>query len=320
MEPKHIESLLNAEKIGLFDSGLGGLSVLKSFIHNQAALSTKEFIYIGDTKRCPYGDRSRGEIKEFVGQLTDWLVKEGAEAIVMACNTSAALLGPGLERDCPVKVFNLLMPTAQYIKKAGITNVGVIATRSTANSRAFSRAVDSLGTGTRVTELGCPDLVPLVESGLADHARAKAALKPYAERLLEEGAEAIVFGCTHYPFLRNSLIANLEQLTSRKIELIDPARVLMRTVRDASPKTTATKEAKLNIATTGNAREFAEKASLLLGIDSDRIKVRTITLGELELAKPIQLQKPSAVEQMERRLKSLANSVTGDTISPAPIP
>lgn len=314
MEPYQIDSLLGAEKIGLFDSGLGGLSVLSSFIHHHSFLSSKEFIYIGDTKRCPYGDRSKSEIKEFVGQLTDWLIKEGAEAIIMACNTSAALIGDEIEQSCPVKVYNLLNPSAQYIREAGFSNIGVIATRSTARSKAFSREIRRFNPAARVTELGCPDLVPIVESGMAEHPMAKAALKPYVEELLKEGAEAIIFGCTHYPFLRKALLSNLAESTDRRVELIDPARILVQAMKAPRTRLAPSNRGKLNIATTGNAREFAAKSSLLLNIDSKSLNVRSVALGEL--VKP----KPSAVEQMERKLKSLASSVTVETISPAPIP
>lgn len=301
MDSSNIESLLGAEKIGLFDSGLGGLSVLSSFIDSESSLNRKEFIYIGDTKRCPYGNRSYAEIREFVTQLGVWLVKEGADAIVMACNTSAALLAEEIKRTCPVKVVNLLEPTAAYVKEIGFRKVGVIATNTTARSKAFSKAIKGSSARTEVFELGCPDLVPIVESGQFESEAAVDALRPYAKTLLEHNVDSIIFGCTHYPFLREAMAANVRQLApKRNVTLIDPARVLTRQLSLAGGPTDGAP--RLDIATTGDAEDFADKTALLLGIDKSCLNVRNIPLSELTAQ------------------ETGLSPVPVDVISPSPIP
>ncbi len=273
------------DRIGLFDSGVGGLSVLRSFLSRPEAQG-KEFVYIGDTLRCPYGDRPREEISTFVMQLCSWLLQQNIDLLVMSCNTSAAVVKEELLLRSPVPVVDLLMPTAASIDRHGVSKVGVIATAATANQKAFTKAIRQVNPNQEVVEIGCPLLVPVVEAGLAEGQEGRNALIPYLSQLLSEGVEAIVYGCTHYPFLDSSMRAALERLSpDEPIVIIDPAEELMTELFGKQPAVRAVKiveESSHRIVTTGDARNFARIASRCLGYE---IGIPSnITIKELQMA------------------------------------
>ncbi|MBX9692400.1 MAG: glutamate racemase [Cyanobacteria bacterium] len=272
------------DRIGLFDSGVGGLSVLRSFLARPEAQG-KEFVYIGDTLRCPYGDRPRDEISLFVMQLCSWLLQQDIDLLVMSCNTSAALVKEELLARSPVPVVDLLAPTAASIARHGVEKVGVIATAATANQKAFSRSIRQVDSRYEVVEIGCPLLVPVVEAGLAEGPEGRSALIPYVSQLLAEGVEAIVYGCTHYPFLDSSMRAALERLSPEPIVIIDPAEELMNELFGKQPPVRPVKiveESSHRIVTTGDAKNFARIASRCLGYE---IGIPSnITIKELQVA------------------------------------
>ncbi|MBK9142976.1 MAG: glutamate racemase [Candidatus Melainabacteria bacterium] len=272
----NLEHLATARRVGLFDSGLGGLSVLRSLAGVTG--QEREFIYIGDTLRCPYGDRSPEEIVAFVNQLTAWLELEGADAIVMACNTSAAHAASELEKRSSVPVFDLVTPTAAYLAGSGLRKVGVIATASTASSHAFANSVRRLTDRVEILETGCPLLVPVVEAGLCRGKEAVEALRVYVLDLIAAGVEAIVYGCTHYPFLEEALLEVLRTHADRDIRIINPADILATSlgaeVTFGTPDYGGTR-----FMTTGDAETFASIASLCLEANID--DVHNLPLPEL---------------------------------------
>jgi glutamate racemase len=284
----------NIQRIGLFDSGVGGLSVLRSLVSRLEHGSEKEFVYIGDTLRCPYGDRPVKQVNSYVKQLTSWLLQHNIDAIVMACNTSAAAGKNELVEYSPVPVLDLLDPTASFIAQRGIKKVGVIATVGTANKKAFSSTIKSIDPTIAVTEIGCPLLVPVVEGGLADSLEAQAALRPYVQELIENEVEAIVYGCTHYPFLDSALKAVLNE-TAYPALIIDPADCLATTL---SGKSTAALQwqadsfASTKFATTGDAETFAHVASRCLKQNIG--PVASVSMSELAASFVLRkLHKPS---------------------------
>lgn len=281
MDASQLNCLARAHKIGMFDSGLGGLSVLSSFSQAKE-LNHIDYLYIGDSNRCPYGNRPYGQIKEFVDELADWLLREGADAIVMACNTSAALVADELKIKCNVPVVELLSPLANYVAKQNFKRVGIIATHTTAKSKAFSKAILSESDSIEVFELGCPDLVPLVEKGLTDTTLAQDKLHPYIKELVSKDVDAIVFGCTHYPFLARALEKTVKSLTEKHIAQIDPAKVLTDKIAlfsaDLNQTHNKTKARSIELVTTGDANQFRKEAALLLGQSSSNLNVRSVKL------------------------------------------
>ena len=220
--PETYELLRNSSKIGLFDSGVGGLSVLKE-LQGFAASTGKntEFVYVGDTARCPYGNRNAEEIRLFVEEIVLWLNQQKVDAVIMACNTSAALALPYAKLASTVPVIDLIGPTANYV--AGVaTRIGVMATATTVRSRAFARAIAALNPEAEVTEIGCPDLVPIIESGNIDAPGTEQVLLKYVDAMKAAKVEAIILGCTHFPFLRK----HIQHLVQDEITIIDPAESL----------------------------------------------------------------------------------------------
>ncbi len=220
------ERFSKAKRIGLFDSGLGGLSVLKQLLmlpENNAQSFHKEFVYFADTARCPYGGRSQSEIQNFVKQIVHWLSLNETDLVIMACNTSAALIEPAKRVEFALPMLDLLQSTAMSIKERGLKRIGVMSTKATANSRAFTHSIKEKLPEAEVFELACPDLVPLVESHKAKTREAVAALHPYLLELTSNNVEAIVYGCTHFPFLEESMRRVLSELNAGQIQLIDPA-------------------------------------------------------------------------------------------------
>jgi glutamate racemase len=291
----------NIKRIGLFDSGVGGLSVLRSLVSRMEHSGEKEFVYIGDTLRCPYGDRPSRQITSYVKQLTSWLLQHNIDAIIMACNTSTAAGKDELVSYSPVPVLDLIDPTAAMIAQRGIKKVGVLATAATARKQAFSAIIKSIDPTIAVTEIGCPLLVPVVEAGLGDAAEAQEALKPYVRELIDQEVEAIVYGCTHYPFLDTALKSVLSSMGNYPALIIDPADCLASSI---SGKSTGSLNAQADafhstkFATTGDAETFGRIASRCLKQNVG--PVASVSLNELTAAFVLRrLQKPAITSPIQ---------------------
>lgn len=207
--------------IGLFDSGVGGLSVLRALSQIDPDRS-KRFVYLGDTARCPYGNRSQNEIATFVTEIVFWLATQKVEAVVMACNTSAAMARDVATSVTPLPVYDLIGSTAQYVADCKMQRIGVLATAGTVRSKAFSHAIARLNSAAEVVEVACPELVPIVEGGTADHPETIDVLNKLCRPLLDAKVESVILGCTHFPFLEKQL----QQVADGRFSLIDPAVLL----------------------------------------------------------------------------------------------
>lgn len=190
--------------IGVFDSGFGGLTVLRALIHR---LPAARFAFLGDTARLPYGSKSRRTIARYAAQSAQFLVQQGAEYLVIACNTASALALDAIQQAVPVPVLGVIEPGAQAALAASRSgDVLVIATDATVQSHAYSAACQARGL--RALEKACPLLVPLVEEGWTDHPVTAEVIRIYLDELTAEAAAAglkpdtLVLGCTHYPLLR----------------------------------------------------------------------------------------------------------------------
>ena len=199
--------------VGLFDSGLGGLTVLRQ-VH--ARYPHSHCLYLGDTARVPYGQRSPEEIRAIAREVVHWLRLQGVGVLVMACNTSNALAFDVAVAEAGVPVVGLIDSAA-----AGIDSerVGVLATPATAASGAYRRAIHAIRPHARVLEVGCPAFVPLIEAGDLHAPALQAVAREYVAPLLEAGVDTVVLGCTHYPLLRSLL----SELLPPEVRLVDPA-------------------------------------------------------------------------------------------------
>jgi glutamate racemase len=204
------------QRIGLLDSGLGGLTVLRRLLEHHPDLP---FVYLGDTARVPYGQRSPNEIRHIAAEVVSWLRRQQVDVVLMACNTTNALAFDVAEAEagCDLPVLGLIDCVASQLN---CRRVGVLATPATASSGAYGRSLRQADPSCHVVEIGCPAFVPLIEDGNFADPRLRAAAIAYLKPLLEERVEAIVLGCTHYPLLEELL----RELLPPEVVLVDPAQ------------------------------------------------------------------------------------------------
>ena len=204
--------------LGLFDSGVGGLTVLRSILHRHGPIPT---VYLGDTARVPYGSRSPAEIRTIAAEVVAWLRQQQVTTVVMACNTTNALARDVAEGQAGVPVVGLIGAAAAMVQES---RVGVLATPATVASGAYRASIEALNPGTLVVQQACPTFVPLIERGdLASQELRQQALH-YLAPLLEASVEAVILGCTHYPLLEPLL----RSLLPPEVRLIDPAEGVAR--------------------------------------------------------------------------------------------
>lgn len=234
---------MSSTKIGVFDSGVGGLTVLRAMLPR---LPRAEFVYVGDTARLPYGSKSRATIARYAVSSVRFLVDQGAEFLVIACNTASALAIDEI-RDAAGKVPVLGVIETGAAEARDTTKTGdvlVIATDATVQSHAYSTAL--AGLGMRAHEKACPLLVPLVEEGWIGHPVTADVIRIYLRELLGEAAnyllaaDTLVLGCTHYPLLRAPIERVLNELTNGElrqgpIQVIDSAEATAKRVVAALP-------------------------------------------------------------------------------------
>jgi glutamate racemase len=217
--------------IGVFDSGFGGLTVLRALIER---LPDARFAFLGDTARLPYGSKSQRTISRYAAESAQFLVREqGAEFLVIACNTASALALDAIKDAVPVPVLGVIEPGADAARAASQTgDVLVIATEATVHSHAYAAACQARGL--RALEKACPLLVPLVEEGWTDHPVTKQVIDVYLNELRAEAAakgmkpDTLVLGCTHYPLLRPLI----ERAVQPEITVIDSAESAARAAVD----------------------------------------------------------------------------------------
>jgi glutamate racemase len=187
-------------KIGVFDSGVGGLTVLRELVRQ---LPSADYLYFGDTARLPYGSKSKGTVAKYAIGAVEYLVDHGAERVVIACNTACALAFSEIAAAVKVPTTGVIEPGAHRAAEESRSKaVAVIATEGTVNSHAYRSALERLGV--RATEKACPLFVPLVEEGWLDHPVTEEVAHIYLDGLRREArdADALVLGCTHYPLLK----------------------------------------------------------------------------------------------------------------------
>ncbi|MCK5116616.1 MAG: glutamate racemase [Candidatus Aegiribacteria sp.] len=208
---------MNSGKIGIFDSGVGGLTVVRAV---NSLLPGESVVYFGDTARLPYGSKSPETVIRFAIEDAEFLLGKGLKLLVVACNTASSVSLPALREFVDVPVIGVIDPGAKAA--AGVTEsgiVGVIGTLGTISSGAYQKALKSFDSVSRVIAQPAPLLVPLVEEGLLDHSITELVLKEYTAPLVSEGIDTLVLGCTHYPLLRNAL----SNILGEGIRLIDSA-------------------------------------------------------------------------------------------------
>ncbi len=208
---------MNSAPVGIFDSGLGGLTVAGAIFHRLPRDST---IYFGDTARVPYGPKSPETVRRYSREILDWLVGQGVKAVVIACNTSTAHALESLQAVSPVPIIGVVEPGARAALRASPrAHIGVIGTAGTVASGAYPRAIHRLRPDAQVIQQACPLLVPFVEEGWFDHPATELVAREYLGPLIEARVESVVLGCTHYPLLKPLL----SRVLGPEVALIDSA-------------------------------------------------------------------------------------------------
>jgi glutamate racemase len=251
--------------IGVFDSGVGGLSVLAELNRRLPAEGT---IYLGDNARTPYGPRPADEVRRFTIEAADWLLAQDVKLLVLACNTATARALPDVRARSSVPVIGVVRPGAVAATAATRSReVGVIATAGTVESGAYHEAIVEADAATRVAQLACPELVPMVEAGILDGARAETVLRAYLEPLLRAnpGMDTLLLGCTHYPLLR----APIERIVGPDVAVVDSAfttALAVEDLLDALGSRAAPGPGPLHrVTTTGDVDAFVTVAERLFG-------------------------------------------------------
>jgi glutamate racemase len=204
--------------IGIFDSGIGGLTVLKEIV---AKLPQENIIYLGDTARVPYGIRSPATVTRYSFENTQFLLAQEIKMLVVACNTATAVSLEAVKKEFPLPVIGVLEPGAKAAVAATKTRkVGVIGTEATIMSGAYEKAITRLAPGVEVHSLACPLFVSLAEEGWTDNDVAELVAEKYLAPLRGRGIDTLVLGCTHYPLLK----AVISRAVGQEITLIDSAR------------------------------------------------------------------------------------------------
>jgi glutamate racemase len=199
--------------IGIFDSGVGGLTVYRA-LHER--LPRERFVYLGDTARVPYGTKSLATVERYAIENSKFLAMRGIKMLVVACNTASALALPAIKKAIKIETVGVIEPGA---RKAAETarKIGVIATEATIGSRAYAKAIKSFNPSAEVVETACPLFVPLAEESWASEPETGSIARKYLAKINDAKVEALVLGCTHYPILRRVI----QETVGRSVELID---------------------------------------------------------------------------------------------------
>lgn len=260
--------------IGVFDSGIGGLTVAAAL---RELLPAENILYIGDTARVPYGGRSPETIERYSVEIGGLLLAEGAKMIVVACNTASALGIPKMQELFNVPIVGVIQPGARAAVAATRNGrIGVIGTRATIYSRAYERAIHALKDEVTVSSQACPLLVPLIEEGWLDDTVADQVIARYLDRLVEARVDTLVLGCTHYPMLSRAI----QRYVGPDITLVDSARNCALEVKKVLKEEKLSAPGKhlgtLKVELTDHSTPFLRVAEEALGLQVGDVRLRTV--------------------------------------------
>ena len=203
------------QRIGLFDSGVGGLTVLREMYRQ---MPTESLLYFADSARLPYGKRSPEEILLFVREILDWMCGQDVKMVIMACNTSSALALETVRKEYDIPILGVILAGAKAAVKQG-KRIGVIATSATAKSHAYRQAIQEINPQTQVWEIACPEFVRLIEQNQLHTDYTQQIAQQYLAPLIEQQIDTLIYGCTHYRHLENTI----RSLLPASVQVIDPA-------------------------------------------------------------------------------------------------
>ena len=250
--------------IGIFDSGLGGLTALKSL---QKKLPNESFIYIGDTQHVPYGNKSKSSIVSYSKTLSQFLInKYKVKMIIVACNTASSIAINPLNKLFDIPIIDVISPLKHFLfhkRNDYIQRIGVIGTYNTIYSQSYEKLLLAERPSLKVFSQPCPLFVPIIEEGLENHSIAQLMITEYLDPLLAQNIQALILGCTHYPILYKSLAAYL----SSSVQIVDSAEILSIFVQNflkESQLSSTSKQSETTLLVTDLSQYFNQFASNIL--------------------------------------------------------
>ncbi len=258
--------------IGIFDSGVGGLTVYKAI---RAAFPEEDLVYFGDTARVPYGPKSPNTIIDYSIQNSRFLLLQGIKILIVACNTSAAVALPELQKLTDIPIIGVITPGAEQAAQNTISKrVGVIGTEGTVRSGAYSRAIRQILPDAEVISQACPLFVPLVEEGWLAHPSTRLIVEDYLAGLKDAGIDTLVLGCTHYPLLSEII----QDVVGPRVTLVDSAVAITQYLKPLLPEDYDGKPGTDRFYVSDNEDKFAQIAHRILG--SELSQLRRVRLFE----------------------------------------
>jgi len=266
---------MNNNPIGVFDSGIGGLSVLKQFVR---FLPFESYIYLGDTARVPYGNRSPEIVKLYARQSTEFMLEKNVKLIVTACNTVSAVALEEVRKTAgDVPVIDMISPAASAALRATVNKrIGVIGTRATVASGAYEKQIlefSSIDNKPEVFTKACPLLVPFVEEGMATHPAVKLVTEEYLQELIAKDVDTLVMGCTHYPLLVpmiREIMPNISLIDTGEHASVTALRLLAERGDLVDERNSYMEKPKVEFYITDLPALFYENAAAFLGFEIDK--------------------------------------------------
>ena len=261
----------NEAPIGVFDSGLGGLTVVRQL---RRQLPHERIVYFGDIARLPYGIKSEKQIREFSCENTEFLLKRKVKAVVVACNSSSSAAYSYLKKNYSVPIIDVIQPAAeQAVSVTRNQRIGVIATQATIASKAYDSAIHACNRSAKVFSQACPLLVPFVEEGVLEGELIEMVLDRYPDPLLKYKIDTLILGCTHYPLLKKVI----QQKVGKAVKLIDSAPAAVGKLYDLLMKTNSfrsrKKKGELEVFVSDLPTTFRPVGARFLGEDLNHVKV-----------------------------------------------
>jgi glutamate racemase len=253
---------------------VGGLTVLRELYRQ---LPKESILYFGDTARLPYGNRSPQEIIQYVREILTWMAEEPVKMVIMACNTSSALALETVQQEFDVPILGVILPGARAAVRQG-NRIGVISTPATAASNAYRNAIHEINPAAAVFQIGCPEIVPLIEQNRINEPYTLKVVQRYLQPLLEAEIDTLVFGCTHY----QHLTPVFRQILPKQIRLVDPASYVVKAARQEL-EVMGLRNSEMSVAThftvSGCPQQFAQLSRQWLGFSPivEQIQLPTLT-------------------------------------------
>ncbi|MEX1010754.1 MAG: glutamate racemase [Balneolaceae bacterium] len=260
------------QAIGIFDSGIGGLTVARAVA---SRLPNEKIIYFGDTARVPYGIKSEEVIERYAREITRFLKERRVKAILIACNSVSAVAGQAVREEAEeIPVLDVITAGTESAVASGAVKTGVIGTLATIGSGAYNRSLEEAAPGTEIVSQACPLLVPLAEEGWTDNEIAMKTLELYLNPFLNNGVGALILGCTHYPLFRDSIQALFK---GRDIRVIDSADAIAgkteQMLKERGLRATDNTEGGFECYVTDRPQRFQELATRFLGRNIPDVKI-----------------------------------------------